>query len=389
MLRKSVVCICLSVLLFLFIGGKKTALPPYVYLNLDVRLAPDLDFPVENMKKDIRAGMEKEFSDRGMIVVEKERGSDFKLEFTIEAKHFYKSQKSFSILFKAKHVKVSASGYQGVIPPLTFDPFSNRDRSGGVKPAQDLDDAVDYSLKDLLFVMKDNGIFAFRNHPIFSKVAKIDREEVKKIKTREDFNRMADRIIKEIKQAIAVALKAKPSPMPPITQFPTKDYSGELGRILKELKALKRDKKSLDSLKRAIEEKLKAIDKINYVNTASIIIETNAVSAGSRSTFEAVIVPNSPCSECGETEIRAANLGRITSEGEFDNFAREQRYRIPYRMKGKIDEEDGQLKVIVSRSDYKKIFDIDRNGRLEAGAILKSINDKSNLYPRILIKTHK
>lgn len=386
MYRKLIVFV-LSALLTLTLAFPANA--ESVYISLDIRVAPDLKYPVETIKKDIFAGIEKGFADRGIVVVDKEKYSDFKLEGTIEAKHFYKSEKSYSVLFKAKHFKVYATGYQEVIPPLAYDPFSGRDRSGGVKPAQDLDDAVDYALEDLLFVMKENGIFAFRNHPVFSKVAEIDREEIKKTESREDFDRIADRIIKEVKQAIAAAMKAKPSPLPPVTPLPQKDYGEELGRILRELQALKGQKRSLDALKKEIQKKLDAIDKINYVNIASIIIETTAVSAGSGSTFEAVIVPDSPCDECEETQIRAKNLGRITSEEEFESFAREQRYRIAYRMKGRLDEVDGQLKVSVSKSDFKKIFDIDRNGRLGEGEILKSINNKGNLYPRILVKTRR
>jgi hypothetical protein len=378
-------CFSAIFLLFFFSGINAQS----IYIDLEMRVAPDLKIPVDHLKKDLYAGMEKGFSDRGILVVKQQSRSDFTLEGTIESKHFIKSSSSYSVLFKAKHLKISATPYKGLIPSLAYHPFTGRDRTGGVSPAQDLDDAVDLALEDLLYMMKQYGIFAFQNHPVFANVAKIDKKDLEKIKTRKELDQMADRIIKELKEAIAAAVKARP---PIISQptVPIKDNAPELNRILKEIEGLKKQKKSIAALKRMIQKKLDTLDEIAYVNIASIIIETNPVNAKFRSTFEAVIMPDKPCPECNETKINATNLGRMAIEADFNKFSQEQRYRIPFRMKGKmLQDSSGQWKILVSKSDYKKIFDIDQNGRLPKGTIIKSITDKTDLYPRILVKIGK
>jgi hypothetical protein len=198
---------------------------------------------------------------------------------------------------------------------------------------------------------------------------------------------MADRIIAELKEAIEAAARAKP---PQLTQPPIiiKDNTPELNRIIKEIEDLKKQGKSLEIVKKMLGEKLQVLDEILFVNIASIIIETNVVKAGPGESFAAVIMPETPCPECSETQINAVNLARIASEEDFNKLAQEQQYRIPYRLKGKIKKgNSGKWIILVSQRDYKRIFEIDRNGRLPRGTIIKSITDRTVLYPRILVKT--
>ena len=383
MSRKLIISTYFLVLSFLFLPGKTAAktYPIYIYLDLDFRLEKELKYPLEYLKKDVLTGMEKGFSDEGILVVKKSYPIDYKLEGTIEVKRFIPGSVSYSIIFEAKHFKISAARYQGLIPPLIFDPFTNRDRTGGVKPAQDLDDAIDLSLEDFLWVMNKNKVFAFQDHSLFAKGVKITRKDIREIKKREDFDRMADKIIEELKKFIDAALKIKPSQSPVIIT----DNTPILKQILKEImESREQQKASIDSLKKMLEKQMDLINEIIYVNIASIIIKTNAVKEKLPFTFTAVIMPITTCKDCKQGKIEAQSLGRISNQADYDKFLQENQYRIPYPMTGQIVKEEEQWVIRVTTEDFKTIFDIDSNSR-EKHMILNSVYEEENLYPRILI----
>jgi hypothetical protein len=397
MSRKLITSTCFLVLFFLLLPGEAAAKsqPVYIYLDLDFRMAGDLTYSLKYLKKDVIKGMEKGFSDNGLLVVKKTYPIDYKLEGTIEVKHFIKSSASYSIIFEAKHFEISAARYRRSIPPLIFTPFKSRDRTGGVKPAQDLDDAIDLALEDFLWVMNQSKVFAFQDHPIFAKGVKISRKDIKKIKKKEDFDRMADRIIKELKKAIDAAVKARISQLPQ-PKVKIIDNSKEYNRIVEELEKLKNQRGPVETKNKELEKLRVKVDKLIYINHASIIIKTNALNRELDTSFAAVIIPRTSCDECREKRINAVCLGRVSSEEDYDKFFQEQKYRIPYRMEGELvvekekvkEKVEEKLKIKVSKDDFKKILDIDSNGRLEKGTIIKSVSDE-NLYPRILVDIRK
>jgi len=237
-MKKRIFGIALFLILpVILLAGVVPAPSVSIYLDLEIRPAPGLNYPAEDIKKDLIAGLEKGFGNKGILVVDSKKRGDFILSGTIAVKHFMKSSKSFSILFKAKRLKIESVKYRGFVPALVYDPFTSRDRTGGVKPAQDMDDAVDSSLEDLLHMMKEYGIYSFSRHPWFARIIKTRPEDLDDIKTKIELEQMADRIIKELKEAMNAALNAK---LKGLTFPQPRDYSKEFKRIMGEIKALKR-----------------------------------------------------------------------------------------------------------------------------------------------------
>ncbi len=374
----------LLLLLFVFLRGGLAGESLYLHLDLDVIPAPDLDISKHSLKKDILAGMEEYYNRRNIIISPSKTGCDYMLEGTVTVKHFRKSTHSFSILFKAKHMKFNARQYIGLVPPLAFKPFSNRDKigGGGISPAEDIDDAVDESLKDLLAVMDEKGVFDFHKHPLFANLAPAARKKVEQAVNRRDLEDMAGRIIRELAAVIRTGKNTRPTRVPYV-----KDYTPRLEKIMAEIQALKKQKQPVVDLKKALGKKWDAINQIRCVNIASIIIRTHSTGTGSPLplSFAAVISPDPPCPRCFEPVIKAGNLGALNKPGDFQRLAREHRYLLPYRMKGQLVIKNGRKEIILKQADYLKIFDINQNGRLKPGELLKSIKSSSGMHPHILV----
>lgn len=84
--------------------------------------------------------------------------------------------------------------------------------------------------------------------------------------------------------------------------------------------------------------------------------------------------------------IKAENLRIISGYGEFREYAKKDKYRNPFIMKGQLEEdkEDPGLKIVVSKDDYGNIFDINSNGVLPKDEILDSVRIPHD-HPRILV----
>jgi hypothetical protein len=374
--------------IFIFILGCFVFVNPTVLLgesiliDLDVRIAQDLKISKEDVKKDLISGMERGFSKKGIMVVPEEKRSDFKLTGTVFVKPFINSPSSYSIIFKAKQFKIVSSLYWRVVPALVFDPFTSRDRSGGVTSREDLDDAVDESMQDLLFMMDKIGMFDFYIHTAFGKV--IDEEtqnpgNFKKILNRERFEQLVDRVVERLSIAINVTVNAHISGP---SQPQSVDIVNELKRIRNEINGLKSDNRSIDQKLQTLNN---SIHRANYLKTGSIIINVKAGSLNVPRFFPARIIPSGGCRDCVEPHIDAVNLGALVTKNDFKKFAQEARYRIPYWMNGELSKRYNRLVVTLSKKDYRKIFDIDKNCQLPGNVILNSVK-KHNQHPRILIR---
>ena len=134
---KTKIFIVLAILFSSILVGKSI----YVDLSIDIKseLLNDLkknDYSVKRFKKNFYNRISSEFSSENNVIIKNKSLADFLLTGTIYIDYFMKPSSSYSILFEIEDMKVQPA--IPIRPDLYFKPFTSRDNTGGVAPADKL-----------------------------------------------------------------------------------------------------------------------------------------------------------------------------------------------------------------------------------------------------------
>lgn len=374
-----------------------------IFIDLEIDcsdIREDLEknsYSFQRLKRNLLNHLEVEFQENlavkfanrnasNVLLNENERKySDFVLAGTIYFDKNHPSPDSYRIQINTEDLNIFCA--DKILPPsLAFRTISSRNHPNwGIshrKRFRGEKGAVNVSIKHFVEEMERAGVFDFYWHPLFAKIGDVGEREPG-ISNQDQLEKIASLISEKIEKALNTTLKI---------QMP-----GNWSSLMDELKGIKQKLENLIKSTAPIQDKFKemekCINKLKYMNIASITIRvtTGNIPANIGDVFSAKIYPDDK-EGCVQECIEAHKLKRLTNKDDLLQMSQETRYRETFDgLTGEfMQDNEGNNTIIMPKRDFMEIFAVDKDCKLNPGAIINSVTQKKKYsFPRILIEFEK